>query len=197
MLQLAHNPTFHFIKSFLRNPAAVGAIVPSSKKLAQEMVRGLHLSNGDAVLELGPGTGSFTNQIRTIMPDTTTYTGIECEPNFVKLLKRDFPEFNFVQGRAEHAWDLYRQAGIMPPKVIISGIPFANQWGSGQERIIENLQNLMPPGSVFRTFQYVHAYSLPPAVLFRQRMKEIFGPHQRSQVILRNLPPAFVLTWRR
>ncbi|MEX0742069.1 MAG: hypothetical protein WD079_04670, partial [Phycisphaeraceae bacterium] len=53
------------------------------------------------------------------------------------------------------------------------------------------------PGTEFRTFQYVHAWMLPAAVQFRRRMTRRFGPPRVSRPVLRNLPPAVVLTWGR
>ena len=68
-----------------------------------------------------------------------------------------------------------------------------------QDGVIAALSEMLPAGSggQFRTFQYVHAYPLPTAVRFRRRMAAIFGPCQRSAVVVRNLPPAFVLSWSR
>ena len=65
-----------FVKVFLRNPAQVGALAPSSKTLASKMVTDLDLGAGDSILELGPGTGAVTRQIHAILPTETTYLGI-------------------------------------------------------------------------------------------------------------------------
>ena len=48
----------------------------------------------------------------------------------------------------------------------------------------------------FRTFQYVHAYGLPAARRFRAAMDRLFGSSTRSQPVLRNVPPAYVLTYK-
>ncbi|MCB0258545.1 MAG: methyltransferase [Calditrichaeota bacterium] len=197
MLKIVQDNHLHFLKLFLKNPAEVGAIWPSSSELARAMIRDLALKPGEAVLELGPGTGAFTAHIRSILPDPRAYIGIECEPNFVRLLERNFPDLRFIVGRAENANELYEKAGIFPARAIISGIPFANHWGEIGNHIIDALEHLMTPGCIFRTFQYVHAYTLPPAFKFRQRMTRVFGPCQRSRIVFRNLPPAFVLTWTR
>ena len=77
---------WHFIRHFVRNPASVGAIAPSSPRLARAMMRDLALAEGDNVLELGPGTGSFTREIKRCLPESASYLGIECESKFVELL---------------------------------------------------------------------------------------------------------------
>ena len=186
-----------FLKAFLRDPVGIGALAPSSRILAREMVRGLKLKDGETILELGPGTGSFTTQIHRIIPGPEAYLGIEREPVFVKLLNRRFPDLHFATAPAEKIGAIYEQSGLTQVKVIISSLPFTGVKSSMHDIIIESIDPLMAPGCIFRTFQYVHTYRLPSAVRFRNKMRGISGRYHRSQVILRNFPPAFVLTWTR
>jgi phospholipid N-methyltransferase len=48
---------------FVRSPRTVGAVSPSSRALAAEMVRGIDMSGPTTVVELGPGTGVITRAI--------------------------------------------------------------------------------------------------------------------------------------
>ncbi len=191
-----HRGTLSFFREFVCNPLAVGAIAPSSPNLAKAMLHNLPLHSEDTILELGPGTGAFTHFIRASLPNAEHYVGIELEPRFVHLLEREFPDLHFITGNAEQAFSLYQQTQLKAPSVIISGLPFASFRRQVQDRIVNNIHQLMSAGSVFRTFQYVHAYALPSAVRFRHTMDELFATHQRSQVLFNNLPPAYVLTWR-
>ena len=186
-----------FLKVFLRNPVGIGAMAPSSRALAKEMVRDLKLNSGETILELGPGTGSFTAQINRIIPDPKAYLGIEREPLFIQLLKRRFPDLDFAAAEAENVRKIYEQAGLDPVKVIISSLPFTGVKGTVHDIIIENIDPLMTPGCIFRTFQYMHTYFLPSAVRFRRKMRSISSRYSRSRVILLNFPPAYVLTWTR
>lgn len=188
---------FQFLKAFIRNPGSVGAIVPSAPELARAMVQGLHVYPGESLLELGPGTGAFTHQIYNMLPDSAGYLGIEREEGFVTLLEQKFPDLQFVAASAEDATLLHATAGLGPVRVIISSLPFATLITSVRENIISNLEQLMAPGCVFRTFQYVHAYPLPSAIRFRRDMEARFGSCHRSPAILQNVPPAYVLTWER
>ena len=45
----------HFLKSWIQNPFAIGAVAPSGKPLARLMATGLHA--GARVIELGAGNG--------------------------------------------------------------------------------------------------------------------------------------------
>ena len=194
---MAENTTFRFLGGLLRNPKHIGAIAPSSEKLAMAMVEGLELHPGELIIELGPGTGAFTKQISKIIPEGASYLGIERDPKFVRLLQKRYPHLTFVNGNAENLCDLRNGYNSMKTRVIISGLPFSIQVGEVRDNIIDGIDKLMTHGAVFRTMQYLHAYPIPSATRFRRRMTEVFGDFHRSKVIIPNLPPAFVLTWKR
>jgi phosphatidylethanolamine/phosphatidyl-N-methylethanolamine N-methyltransferase len=186
-----------FLAAFLRNPAATGAIAPSSPFLARAMVTGLAVRPDQTIVEFGPGTGPFTAAIRRILPSADCYLGIEREPRFVAILRRRYPELCFVHGSAEDAPRYLAEAGRRQVRAVLCGLPFASLPPRVQDRTVEALDALVLAGAEFRTFQYVHAYALPTAIRFRRRMARVFGPHRREAVVFRNLPPAFVLRWHR
>jgi hypothetical protein len=53
----------------------------------------------------------------------------------------------------------------------------------------------MDDGCTLRLFQYAHGYYLPPALKLRERMRNRYGKSKRSQLVLKNVPPAYTLTW--
>lgn len=188
-------PALDFFQVFAANPLSVGAIAPSSRKLAHAMIQDLRLDPGEGVLELGPGTGAITAQIQQILPEPEAYLGIERQPKFTLLLKRSFPDLAFITGSAEDSNTLSAQSNLPVIKVIVSSLPFANLSPSTQDQIISSIHTLMGPHVIFRTYQYLHAYHLPLAVRFRKQMNTLFGRFQRSKPLWSNLPPAYVLTW--
>jgi len=189
--------TLEFIRALITSPARTGAVAPSSAVLAREMVRDLALRGDDGVLEFGPGTGPFTRALRILMPERSNYLGIERNAAFVKLLQQRYPDMQVVEGSAEQAPTLARQAGVPPVKAIICGLPFASLPPRAQDGVIAALDQVMTPGCTFRTFQYVHAYALPTAIRFRRRIAALLGPAHVSRAVWRNCPPAFVLSWTR
>ena len=186
-----------FLGALMRHPIQVGAIAPSSSALARVMVEGLAPGVDDTIIELGPGTGSFTKAIAGILTDPTHYLGIESEPVFVEILRRRFVDLRFVAGSAEQAPSFHHEANLPPVKAVVCGLPFANFSFHVQGQIIDALDLMITPGRVFKTFQYVHTFVLPSAVRFRRSMDNRFGCHTRSRPVMRNMPPAFVLTWTR
>jgi len=181
----------------LKNPLSVCALTPSSRMLARAMARGLEIKPNETVMELGPGTGALTDQIRHILADDDGYTGIELELRFVHLLRDRFPSLRFEHDTVTRAFQVHADSGGPPVKAVISGLSISTMPAPVIDEIIGNLDRLLGPGSVFRMFQYVHAYCLPSAVRFRRRMASLFSDYRCESLVVRNLPPAFVLTWTR
>ena len=81
------------------------------------------------------------------------------------------------------------------PELIISGLPFASLPPEVQRGIVDGTRAVLDHGGRFRTFQYVHAYAMPSAGRFRRAMGERFEGFVRGRAVIRNVPPAYVLTW--
>lgn len=159
------------------------------------MVACLDFRAGAAVLELGPGTGSFTQVVRERLSDRSIYLGIERDAQLLQILKRRFPDLTFVHGSAEDAVRHLREAGHTQVQAIISGLPFASLPDEVQARIFDALGELMQPGVTFRAVQYLHTQRFPAAVKFRRQMSSLFGPVEVSPPVFWNVPPAVVLSW--
>src|SRR5207248_9261151 len=79
-----------FLGGFLREPARVGAFVPSSPALAQAMLSGCDLKSARAVVEFGPGTGAFTRPILERISRQTTFFALELDDKHVRGLRQRF-----------------------------------------------------------------------------------------------------------
>jgi phospholipid N-methyltransferase len=193
------NRTLQFLGAFVRRPRQVGAVVPSSPALAKAMMRGLDIEPNQTVVELGPGTGAFTRAILRQLPDRAHYLGLELNPRFVEHLKQRFPHRgdSFVHGSAADVHHHHTDRDLPAVRAVVCGLPFASLPTDVQDGVVAGLDRLLQPGGEFRTFQYVHAFNLPAAQRFRQRMDRCFGPGQRSRPIALNVPPAFVMRWAR
>lgn len=191
------NTPLKFARSFLRNPRQIGAVVPSSPALAKAMVRALDVKENQSVVELGPGTGAFTRAILRGLPSRAQYLGIELNNVFVNHLRARFPGVEFVNGCAQDAAQHHADQELPSVRAVLCGLPFASLPAAVQDGVVASLDELLADGGEFRTFQYVHAYRMPAARRFRQRMDGVFGRGQRSPIIKLNIPPAYVLSWSR
>lgn len=189
--------SMRFLRSFVRKPGSVGAVIPSSRYLADLLVGSLDsLAPGDLVVEYGPGTGPMTRVIAERLPAGVEYLGIELEPAFCELLRQRFPRLRFAQGSAADLAQLLDEHSLPRPKRIISGIPFASLPEKVQESIVDSTKSALNADGEFRTFQYVHAYQLGSARRFRRAMDRVFGSFVRLGPVVRNVPPAFALVYR-
>lgn len=189
------NEHIHFLQAFLKNPLHVGAITPSSPELAWQMIEGIEPDEQNIVLELGVGTGSFTKLINEIVPDDKSYLGIEIHRSFVKNLKKEYPKLKFVCGNAVNLKNLHEKSGLGKVGYIISGIPFVSLPNDVGDEILGEISKFMDQGCLFRTFQYAHGYYMPSAVKLRKFMRSRYGRAEKSQLIVKNVPPAYSLTW--
>lgn len=191
--------SLRFLATFMRHPGSTGAILPSSRALAELLVGEMRLRKGDLVLEYGPGTGPVTAVLdqQAITQRGAHYLGIELNKGFVDVLRKRYPHLDFAHGSVVDVVDLLRQRGLSRARYIVSGLPFASLPQEVQAGTIDGIRAVLEDDGEFRTFQYVHAYRLPAARRFRRMMGEHFGPGERSRAVVRNIPPAYVLTYRR
>ena len=186
-----------FLGRFMRHPSAVGAIAPSSRFLARKMVRGVPLESGVRIVEFGPGTGPFTREILAHLPAKGAYLGIERDAAFFDVLVRRFPDGSFHHGSVEHLPKLLAEKSWPAVDHIVSGLPFASLPTAVTRNILDATSAALAEGGTFTTFQYIHAYWLPSARVFRRVMNERCERLPGAGVELRNLPPAFVFRWRK
>ena len=175
---------------FLLHPSSVGAVAPSSRYLAQAMVDAVDWSDCRSVVEYGPGTGVFTEQILKRRTPGTPVMIIERNENFCRQLEERFQgaeHFYLVQGSAENAADYLAERNLPIPDAILSGLPFASLPKEVSETILARTASLLAaekPG-IFVTFQY----SLLKMTLLETHLR--LAAHRR---VWRNFPPAHVLT---
>lgn len=189
------NENIQFLQAFLKNPLKVGAITPSSPELAQKMLEGIEPDPENVVLELGVGTGAITKRLEMIVPDRGSYLGIELDPDLVRSLRRKFPDLQFVRGNACDAFNIHQRSGIGKVSSIICCLPFVSLPNEVGERILNEIDKFMQLGCTFRTFQYAHGYYMPSAIKLRDFMRARYGKARKSKLVVKNVPPAYILTW--
>lgn len=184
-----------FLQAFLKNPAKVGAIAPSSPELAATMVNGLQPDENNIILELGVGTGAITKFIEPILPNPDSYLGLELDPKLHATLRLAYPDLNIIEGNACEAYKIHKESGLGKVKYLVCCLPFVSLPGTVADQIYKQIDMFMEDGCTLRLFQYAHGYYLPPALKLRERMRNLYGKSRRSKIVLKNVPPAYTLTW--
>jgi len=184
-----------FLGALVRNPRSVGAIMPSSVSLARGMVR--EIEPASRVVELGPGTGAITRAVVRRVGAAGRVLAVDTNPTFVERIQRAWPEITCVCASAEALPRLVGDLGWADVDHIVSGLPFATLPSAITLRILDGVREVLRAGGTFTTFQYVHAFRMPSASAFRRELSSRLGSEPQSQFVVRNVPPARVLTWHR
>ena len=189
------NENLQFLQAFLKNPLKVGAIAPSSPELAAKMLHGIEPDDENIVLELGVGTGAITKFLRDVITTRTAYLGLELDAELVKSINLRYPDLNVICGNAAEAYSIHRESGLGKVRYVICCLPFVSLPKEVSESVLCEIAKFMDEGCELRIFQYAHGYYLPPAIRLREFLRNRYGKSKRSPLILKNVPPAFTLTW--
>ena len=184
-----------FLQAFLKNPLKVGAIAPSSPELAAEMLQGITPDEDNIVLELGVGTGAITKFLQEVIPNKESYLGFELDQELVDNLHTKFKDMNIICANAADAYSIHQESGLGKVRYLVCCLPFVSLPKEVSESVLVEIEKFMEEGCELRIFQYAHGYFLPPAIKLREFLKKRYGISKRSPLVLKNVPPAFTLTW--
>jgi phosphatidylethanolamine/phosphatidyl-N-methylethanolamine N-methyltransferase len=181
------NGRFTFFKGFLRRPAVVGSIIPSSRFLERRIVASADIARARTVVELGPGTGGTTQAILNALPPTSRLLTLEIDPGFVAYLE-SFPDPRLCVhlGSAERIGETLAEHGLSRPDAVVSGIPFSTMPAECGRRILRAVWACLSPGGKFVAYQFVKRVAeLDPATL---------GTPEVALEFL-NVPPVRIYRW--
>jgi phospholipid N-methyltransferase len=170
----------------------VRAVASSSQGLAELITDLASLDTAEAVIELGPGTGVFTEKIVEKTRAGVTFLAFEINPKFVEITRRRCPRCTVVQESAVHARKHLNKSGLEHCDSVVSGLPWATFSEALQDELLDAVTDTLRPGSTFVAFTYVSSLLLPRGRRFRRKLHERFTTVEQSHVIWRNMPPAFV-----
>ena len=189
---MSSNNSARFLREFLVQPMATGAIVPSSDALGKAIVRNLDLSHAKAVVEYGPGTGAFTTYVLQSLDSDARFIAIEINPRLAEMFRKQHPDIQIFQDSVANAREICNAAGIDQVDCIVSGLPWASFPESMQVEFLDEMMRVLKPGGQFVTFAYVHGLMLPPGRRFSKILPKYFQTISKSPVVWNNFPPAFV-----
>ncbi len=189
--------SFVLIRHFLKNPTTVGTVWPSSNALCKQLICDINLENAQSVVELGPGTGVVTQQIIANMHENAHFFAIELNEAICDNFRKKLPEVKIYNDSAANLKTLLEHEGLSHADCIVSGLPWASLPMAVQKEIMDAVVECLVPGGYFTTFAYLQGTLLPAARKFRKQLDNHFSRVEKSSVIWRNLPPAFVYRCRK
>jgi phosphatidylethanolamine/phosphatidyl-N-methylethanolamine N-methyltransferase len=180
-----------FLQEWLANPQGMGAVAPSSPKLAAAMARWLPSDPESFVLELGPGTGVVTEALLQRGLRQEKLVAIELNPNLARVLREKFPRAQIITGDAWKLDDLLRRRREPVEKVgaVISSLPLLNFPRAEAERLAAKIRDVLEPRGKWVQFTYrIHRLRPRGTSSFQLRA---------SKVVWFNLPPARVSVFQK
>ncbi len=179
------NPAL-FLKETLRRPGEVVAIAPSSRRVARKMTQGLEHVSGP-IVEIGPGTGSFTREILACGVAPSRLTLMEVNDHFCTDLRARFPGVRVENRPAQEIQAL----GLTNIGAVISGVPVLAR-PRIQRDIVGRALEVMVPHGLFVQITYSLRAPISPSM-----QAELGVSATYRGMVLANLPPAHVYVFRR
>ncbi len=180
-----------FFRQWVRHPLRTAAIAPSSRCLA-ELITSEISPETAPVIELGPGTGAFTEALlRRGVPESRLAL-IEFGEDFAGLLRRRFPRATVLQGDAAELASFGPLFGADRPGAVVSGIPLVQLPADRQRKLLAAAFGMLREGGAFYQFTYG-----PVAPARREVLAEFGLQATRLGFVARNLPPASVYRFSR
>jgi phosphatidylethanolamine/phosphatidyl-N-methylethanolamine N-methyltransferase len=179
------------LEQWLHAPKCIGAIAPSSKRLARAMARWANANPADCVLELGPGTGAVTEALLEHGVEQRRLVAIETTPALVTLLHERFPFAEIIEGDARQLARLVRPHLRNGQRIgsVVSSLPLRHFTPEDRVAISDQIHQVLPSAGRWIQFTYHLGNGHPPG---KAPFKTI-----HSDVIWLNVPPARVMVYEK
>lgn len=185
-----------FLREFVRDPVRTGAVAPSGRQLARQMVDAAGLDDGQVVIELGAGTGPMTAEI---LARGLGIRFVALEPNeqLAGILRARFPSLDLAAQYAQELPQILSSRGWGEADRVVSSLPWAIWPEKLQDEVLDAVVGVMKPGARLVTFGYLHSQALPAAWALRRSLERRFAKVGVASVAWANLPPALVIACTR
>lgn len=176
---------------FLRDISKTGAVAPSSKFLANDIVRALkaqiHSSERPLrILELGPGTGTLTKAIIAALRPQDSLELVEINPHFCRMLRRKFKN----DGIRVHYEDVLEFEPGIRYDYVFSSIPYESIPEDISEQIWRKKLALCAPDGMISYYKYLNINRF--RCKYEKKMVKQFCVDKK--LVFLNLPPAQLFT---
>ena len=176
---------FNFFKEAVKNYKTSGTVVPSSKYLANKMLKDIDFSSAKLIVELGPGNGAITHDILKKLSPNTTLICFEVNDSFYEeLIKIKHPQLIVLKASAENIKEEVVQLGFEKADHIISSLPLTIIPKEISHTILTESFSFLKQNGMFVQYQY--------SLTYYKKLKEVFGNNITLNFEPFNFPPAFI-----
>lgn len=174
-----------FLRQFFKDRQMVGAVAPSTRFLAEKMLKNVDFKHSRLIIELGPGNGVFTEiMLERMAPDAKLYV-FELNDEFHKQVTAliNDPRAQVIHDSAENIGNYIDKEGIAD--TVISSLPLMVFPEKMRANVVSAVHKSLHSRGKFIQFQY----SLQSKRYLEGVFKDV-----NTQFTIRNLPPAFIYT---
>lgn len=189
-------PTFSytdFARQLALKPGATGAIAPSSKSLARKTIRQACLHDAKTVVELGPGTGVFTEEILHNLSCDQRFFAIELNQTFVAATKSRCPDVCVYHDAASTLPVWLEKNNSTHADRIISSLPWTIFDKPEQDEMMQVIRDSLAPGGVFVSIIYLGAKFRARGRHFINNLQHHFSSVTYTPTVWHNLPPSQII----
>ncbi len=178
-----------FAKQTMRTPASIGAIAPSSRSVAKSVVALANLNKAKTVVELGSGTGVFTEQIINNLAVDSTFFALELNQVFVQATKSRCPQAQVYHDTAQSIRKYLNKHDVDQCDCIVSSLPWTMFEPFDQDILLEMLSSVLAPGGCFVSIVYLGAKTRRRGRHFISSLPKHFHTVYKTKTVWRNIPP--------
>jgi len=175
-----------FFQQFLSD-RQVGSVMPSSKRLAMKMIRGVNFNDAKVIVELGPGTGAITKYLVNELQSHTKLISIEINETFIEQLNQDYPQENveFVCDSVENIPQILADRGIEKVDAYVSSLPISLFPKEMISKLTQDMKDSLTDEGVYVQYQYS---------LHKKKWIESNWSVKNKAITVFNVPPSIVYT---
>ena len=174
-----------FLRQFFKDRQMVGAVAPSTRFLAEKMLKNIDFENSKVIIELGPGNGVFTElMLERMAPDAKLFV-FELNNEFYEQVaaRINDPRAQIIHDSAENIGNYVKEAGTAD--AVVSSLPLMVFPEELRANVVNAAHKSLHSKGKYIQFQYS---------LQSKRYLEGIFKDVNIQFTIRNLPPAFVYT---
>lgn len=174
-----------FWKQFLKSRREIGSVTPSSRYLTKGIVDKIDFENAKVIVELGPGTGVFTQAMLNKMSADCKLIVIELNTEMFQLLQKSIsdPRVILVEASATEMKNILLQNGFENADYIISSLPLTVMPEQVANTILSDSKLLLSSKGKYLQFMY--------SLMLKTKLEAYFSQVEKTFVLF-NFPPAFV-----
>lgn len=142
--------------NFVKRPAMLGSVLPSSRYLVRRALRWIDWSRATLIVEYGPGVGTFTGEILRRMRSDARLLAFETNAAFVRRLNVALPDprLEVMHESAERVEAAVRERGGGPVDYVLSGIPFSLMSDGSRDAILQHTHDVLAPDGAMLVYQF-------------------------------------------